>query len=232
MRRVVLIEDSLDAHNYVRDHAPADWEMLEAADGLSGLDLVRQWLPALDLVILDMMLPDVDGEYVCAQIRELSQTLLILPYTGKEEALPVLKDLACLPALIKPVLVPRLTQSLQTAFERPTPPVTESGALRFVRAELQGGAGAACAPQRPAHRRHRHRRLSALVAQPDDQPGRDADACGEPPRAAQDHGDAECHRRDQRWSDVQRHCPDHPALRRSTDPHRCHPYPGTCTGQG
>lgn len=68
MRRVVLIEDSLDAHNYVRDHAPADWEMLEAADGLSGLDLVRQWLPALDLVILDMMLPDVDGEYVCAQI--------------------------------------------------------------------------------------------------------------------------------------------------------------------
>jgi DNA-binding NarL/FixJ family response regulator len=135
MRRVVLIEDSLDARNYVRDHAPADWEMLEAADGLSGLDLVRQWLPALDLVILDMMLPDVDGEYVCAQIRELSQTLPILPYTGKEEALPVLKDLACLPALIKPVLVPRLTQSLQAAFERPTPPVTESGALRFVRAQ-------------------------------------------------------------------------------------------------
>jgi hypothetical protein len=40
MRRVVLIEDSLDARNYVRDHAPADWEMLEAADGLSGV--VRQ----------------------------------------------------------------------------------------------------------------------------------------------------------------------------------------------
>jgi DNA-binding response OmpR family regulator len=140
MRRVVLIEDSLDARNYVRDHAPADWEMLEAADGLSGLDLVRQWLPALDLVILDMMLPDVDGEYVCAQIRELSQTLPILPYTGKEEALPVLKDLACLPALIKPVLVPRLTQSLQAAFERPTPPVTESGALRFVRASAAGAS--------------------------------------------------------------------------------------------
>lgn len=44
-----------------------------------------------------------------------------LTYTVKEEALPVLKDLACLPALIKPVLVPRLTQSLQAAFERPTP---------------------------------------------------------------------------------------------------------------
>jgi len=135
MKRVVLIEDNLDARNYVRDHAPADWEMLEATDGLSGLDLVREWLPALDLVILDMMLPDVDGEYLCAQIRELSRTLPILPYTGKEEALPVLKDLACLPALIKPVSVPRLTQSLQAAFERPTSPVTESGALRFVRAQ-------------------------------------------------------------------------------------------------
>ena len=134
-KRVVLIEDSLDARNYVREHTPTDWEILEAADGLSGLDLVRQWLPALDLVILDMMLPDVDGEYVCAQIRELSQTLPILPYTGKEDALPVLKDLACLPALIKPVSVPRLTQSLMAAFEQPTPPVTESGALRFVRAQ-------------------------------------------------------------------------------------------------
>lgn len=135
MKRVVLIEDNLDARSYVREHAPADWQILEATDGLTGLDLVREWLPALDLVILDMMLPDVDGEYLCAQIRELSRTLPILPYTGKEEALPVLKDLACLPALIKPVSVPKLTQTLQTAFERPTPAVVESGALRFVRAQ-------------------------------------------------------------------------------------------------
>lgn len=33
MRRVVLIEDSLDARYYVRDHAPADWEILEAVVG-------------------------------------------------------------------------------------------------------------------------------------------------------------------------------------------------------
>lgn len=135
MKRVALIEDSLDARNYIREHAPSDWQILEAVDGLSGLDLVREWLPVLDLVILDMLLPDVDGEYVCAQIRELSRTLPILPYTGKEEALPVLTELACLPALIKPISAPKLVQSLHAAFERPTPPVIESGALRFVRAQ-------------------------------------------------------------------------------------------------
>lgn len=135
MTRVILIEDNPDARQFVRHHAPREWEIIDAADGLTGLDLVRQWLPALDLVILDMMLPDVDGEFVCAQIREVSRTLPILPYTGKEEALPVLNDLACLPAIIKPVSVDKLTQTLQAVCGQPTPAMVESGALRFVQAQ-------------------------------------------------------------------------------------------------
>jgi DNA-binding NarL/FixJ family response regulator len=135
MKRVVLIEDNLDARNFIRERAPDDWEILEAVDGLSGLDLVREWLPAIDLVILDMMLPDVDGEYLCAQIRELSCTLPILPYTGKAEALPVLNDLACLPAIVKPVSAEKLSQTLQAIGRQPTPSMVESGALRFVCAQ-------------------------------------------------------------------------------------------------
>jgi DNA-binding NarL/FixJ family response regulator len=135
MSRVVLIEDNLDARQFIRERAPDDWEILEAADGLTGLDLVREWLPTLDLVILDMLLPDVDGEYLCAQLRELSHTLPILPYTGKAEALPVLNDLACLPAIVKPVSAEKLSQTLQAACRQPTPSMIESGALRFVRAQ-------------------------------------------------------------------------------------------------
>lgn len=135
MKRVVLIEDNLDARRFIRERAPAHWQIFEAADGLSGLDLVREWLPALDLVILDMMLPDMDGEYLCAQIRELSHLLRILPYTGKAEALPVLNDFACLPAIIKPVSAEKLSQILENACQQPAPSMVESGALRFVRAQ-------------------------------------------------------------------------------------------------
>jgi DNA-binding NarL/FixJ family response regulator len=134
-KRIVLIEDNLDARRFLCDHAPDDWEILEADNGLTGLDLVREWLTTLDLVILDMLLPDVDGEYLCAQIRELSSTLPILPYTGKETALPVLHDLACLPPLVKPVDSARLRATLAGALDRPAPAIVESGALRFVRTE-------------------------------------------------------------------------------------------------
>ncbi|NCC37408.1 MAG: response regulator, partial [Chloroflexia bacterium] len=135
MKRVVLIEDHLDARQFLRERAPDTWEILEAVDGLTGLDLVREELATLDLVILDLRLPDVAGEYLCAQIRELSRTLPILPYTGKAEALPLLNDLACLPAIIKPVAATKLTQTLAAVDQHPTPAMNESGALHFVRAQ-------------------------------------------------------------------------------------------------
>lgn len=135
MIRVLLIEDDADARAHIRDGAPDDWEICEAADGLRGLDLVREQVATLDLVILDMRLPDVDGEYLCAQIRDLSRSLPILPYTAKEAALPLLADLACLPPIIKPTGTTRLREALLHALSRPTPAVVESGALGFVRAE-------------------------------------------------------------------------------------------------
>ncbi len=42
-------------------------EVLTAADGRSGLDAVRRERP--DLVLLDVMMPNLDGFQVCAEVR-------------------------------------------------------------------------------------------------------------------------------------------------------------------
>ena len=58
------------------------FRVLQAADGLSALNAVETEEP--DLVILDLMLPDMDGYEVCRRIREYSQVPIIM-LTAKAE---------------------------------------------------------------------------------------------------------------------------------------------------
>jgi two-component system KDP operon response regulator KdpE len=59
------------------------YRVLQAADGLRALDLVEQG--SLDLVVLDLRLPDMDGYEVCRRIRELSSVPVIMLTARAEE---------------------------------------------------------------------------------------------------------------------------------------------------
>ena len=58
------------------------YRVLQAADGLSALNQVE--LEAPDLVVLDLMLPDIDGYEVCRRIRQHSSVPIIM-LTAKAE---------------------------------------------------------------------------------------------------------------------------------------------------
>ena len=58
------------------------YRVLQAADGLSALNQVE--LEAPDLVMLDLMMPDMDGYEVCRRIREYSSVPIIM-LTAKAE---------------------------------------------------------------------------------------------------------------------------------------------------
>ena len=69
MALVLVVEDEVDINNLVRDHLKADGHEVEQAfDGRTALALVQRRPP--DLVILDWMLPDLDGLVVCRRLRE------------------------------------------------------------------------------------------------------------------------------------------------------------------
>lgn len=69
MALVLVVEDEIDINNLVRDHLKADGhEVDQAFDGRTALALVQRRPP--DLVILDWMLPDLDGLVVCRRLRE------------------------------------------------------------------------------------------------------------------------------------------------------------------
>ena len=69
MGLILVVEDEIDLNELLRGQLAAEGhEVAQAFDGRTALDLVERRVP--DLVVLDWMLPDLDGLTVCRQIRQ------------------------------------------------------------------------------------------------------------------------------------------------------------------
>jgi DNA-binding response OmpR family regulator len=71
---VELVQSYLESEQY---------EVLTAADGRAALELARTAQP--DLVVLDVMLPVLDGIEVCRQLRQFSDAYVIMLTARAEE---------------------------------------------------------------------------------------------------------------------------------------------------
>jgi DNA-binding response OmpR family regulator len=82
MERILVIEDELPMRTALVDVLAAEgYRVLSAADGESGLHRAVTQKP--DLVLLDIMMPKLDGFAVCAELRRLSNSVPVLMLTAK-----------------------------------------------------------------------------------------------------------------------------------------------------
>lgn len=84
--KVLVVEDEKDILELVRYHLEKEgFQCLQAADGAAALRLTREQHP--DLLILDLMLPGLDGLEVCRRLRREAATarLPIIMLTAKAE---------------------------------------------------------------------------------------------------------------------------------------------------
>src|SRR5215472_3090529 len=83
MAAILVVEDEQDMCNLISRQLEAEGHTVhQAFDGLSALQVVE--LHPFDLVILDWMLPGLDGLAVCRQIRQ-NHLLPILMLTARSE---------------------------------------------------------------------------------------------------------------------------------------------------
>jgi len=76
-RRVLVVEDEPMVAEVVERYLRRDgYDVKMAYDGLEALRLFRGWVP--DLVILNLMLPHMDGLEVCRRMRAASETPIIM----------------------------------------------------------------------------------------------------------------------------------------------------------
>ncbi len=77
MATILLIEDEATVRETLAMNLRAEgYEVLTAADGMTGLDLARDESP--DLIIMDLMLPKLDGLSVCRIVRKDSDVPIIM----------------------------------------------------------------------------------------------------------------------------------------------------------
>lgn len=86
MATILVIEDDKDIANLIAYHLErANYKVVIAYDGQTGLDLVKKQHPAL--IILDLLLPEVDGLEVCRILKanEDIKHIPIIMVTAKGE---------------------------------------------------------------------------------------------------------------------------------------------------
>jgi DNA-binding response OmpR family regulator len=90
--RVLVVDDEPPIVGLVRGYLEREgWTVLTASDGNDGLDVVRREQP--DVVVLDLMLPGLDGVEVCRRIRTFSSAFVVM-LTAKSEEIDKLVGLA------------------------------------------------------------------------------------------------------------------------------------------
>ncbi len=84
--KIVIVEDTVEARRLIRRilQSQGSFTILEATNGREGLDLIQRELP--DLVVLDLMMPEMDGFAVIEALRAKQETATIpvIVATAKE----------------------------------------------------------------------------------------------------------------------------------------------------
>lgn len=126
--RVLLVEDHRDLAETILDFLESMGCIVDyAADGMSGLHLART--ESFDVILLDVMLPGMDGLKLCKRLREQHEsTVPILMTTARDELNDKLAgfESGADDYLVKPFDLPELVARIQSLVRRNRGHITNS----------------------------------------------------------------------------------------------------------
>ena len=143
MPRIVVIDDEPSIVKLVTAYLkPEGYEVYTAGDGPSGLKAVRAYKP--DLVVLDIMLPGMDGLELLQHLRRESQAYVILLTAKTEETDKIVGlSIGADDYVTKPFSPRELTARVKAALRRMQVSQTagsEIGVLAFLHLRMDAGA--------------------------------------------------------------------------------------------
>lgn len=70
MKKILIVEDNIDIHNLIKEILEKEnYKILDAYSGTEALLLIEK--EKIDLILLDLMLPGINGEEIIKQIKEI-----------------------------------------------------------------------------------------------------------------------------------------------------------------
>ncbi|MCI9347315.1 MAG: response regulator transcription factor [Lachnospiraceae bacterium] len=134
--KILVVDDESRMRKLVRDFlVKNNYEVVEAADGEEALDLFFE-INDIDLVILDVMMPKMDGWQVCREIRAYSKAPIIMLTAKSDERDELLGfELGVDEYISKPfspkILVARVEAILRRTGQAAGEMIVEAGGIRL-----------------------------------------------------------------------------------------------------
>ena len=84
MSRILVVDDEARIRQIIRKYAEFEgFEVEEAVDGMQAIEICRK--EDFDLIIMDVMMPELDGFSACREIRKFKKTPIIMLSARGEE---------------------------------------------------------------------------------------------------------------------------------------------------
>lgn len=105
MKKILIVEDEKNILDsiamYLEGHG---YGIIKSPEGIDAIKLAKDQLP--DMILLDLLLPDMDGSLICRTLKENEVTsripVIIISAISQEEKIKELQDLGASDYLVKP----------------------------------------------------------------------------------------------------------------------------------
>jgi DNA-binding response OmpR family regulator len=118
-RRILIVEDEPDLVRGLRDALEFEgFDIVSSGEGREGVKLARERAP--DLVLLDLMLPDMNGFAVCEEIRKMAPLVPVIMLTARSQESDKIRglDAGADDYVTKPFSVGELVARINAIFRR------------------------------------------------------------------------------------------------------------------
>ena len=132
MNRILIVEDDAAILRGLKDNLEYEsYEVVTARDGQRGYQLIHESFP--HLIVLDLMLPKMDGYELCRRVRAegIETPILMLTARGEEGDRVVGLDLGADDYVTKPFSVQELLARIRAILRRVRPPEELPTELQF-----------------------------------------------------------------------------------------------------
>ena len=148
--RILVVDDEPEVRAAVEDGLAVEgYEVRGAADGLAALSDVAAWRP--DAIVLDVMMPVLDGLGVCRQLRAMGDRTPVLVLTALDSVSERVDGLeaGADDYLVKPFALDELIARVRALLRRAAPDPAEPQELRYADLVLDPAAHTARRGERP-----------------------------------------------------------------------------------
>ncbi|MFZ4615664.1 MAG: response regulator [Rectinemataceae bacterium] len=120
MRKLLVIDDSSTSRAIVERLIGAAYELVSVGSGIAALEAIEA--QRFDLVLLDLLMPDMDGKIVLVRIKEGHPELPVVIMTAdiQDSTRAKVLSLGAEAMINKPLLKDKLTDAIELALGRHT----------------------------------------------------------------------------------------------------------------